>query len=509
MRAALFHYGALKRLYELGLLQDVSVISAASGGALVAALVGLHGPFTKDEPENWLAFEKSLLTAATTGLLGPTMWSFSAWICLLLSVVLGILNLGLTFTIGGRPLIVHLFLTTFILSVTSLLLVGIGMRSDERSCGPGPQPGRQHAIVPDPQFIIELKIYLIKRVRILFNTLLVQFDPGYVRWFYLNKLLFNGARMGDFKRNPKIFLCASDLKNSRELVFTSKLIGEISRKGSRRLWGEHRYDIAGEEKLYVTVLGDGVPVATAVAASSALPPVFAAVPIFVDGELVANCVDGGIVDNNALNITRQMAKYADEDHADSMGRTFANSVGHVLAIDATPPIAPDSRYFWLRSSIMLRIGDVLHSRQIHAFLEDLNDIQHLFKVSARAIALTTKPDETSPLSNPQVAIRAGKIRTHFDRFSRIECVVLAYLGYYWANRWASSEYPDRRPFLETIPMRRVDDILPTEFSPDTGTLSEEKILNHLKYSHLKMSFFRWALRSCGDFCASHEGEMQK
>lgn len=94
MRAALFHYGAIKRLYELGLLQEVTAISATSGGAIIAALIGLHGPFTEDEPDNWLTFEKSLLTAATRGLLGPTMWSFIAWICLILSVSIGLINLG-------------------------------------------------------------------------------------------------------------------------------------------------------------------------------------------------------------------------------------------------------------------------------------------------------------------------------------------------------------------------------------------------------------------------------
>ena len=44
LRAALFHFGAIKRLYELDLLEDVTVISATSGGAMIAALLGLLGP---------------------------------------------------------------------------------------------------------------------------------------------------------------------------------------------------------------------------------------------------------------------------------------------------------------------------------------------------------------------------------------------------------------------------------------------------------------------------------
>ena len=495
MRAALFHYGAIKRLYELGLLQDVTAISATSGGAIIAALIGLHGPFTKDEPENWLSFERSLLSAATRGLLGPTIWSFIAWICLIFSVCIGLINLGLTLSIGVIPLLNLLFLTTFSFCVISIFIVAIGMRRVQKNNGSDAQAQSQPEIAPDTQSIIDLKIGWVERIRILFNALLIQFDPGYVRWYFLNKYLFNDASMADFKTSPKIFLCASDLKNSRELVFSSKLIGEISVKGVRRLWRQHRYDIADEEKLYTTVQGENVPVATGVAASSALPPVFTAVPVFVEGELVANCIDGGVVDNNALNITRQMAKYADEDHADSRGRTFANTIGHVLAIDAAPPIVSDNRYFWLRSSTMLRISDLLHNRQIHAFLEDLSDIQHLFKVSARAIALTIKPDKASELGDPLIAMRAAKIRTHFDRFSRIECAVLAYLGYYWANKWSLSEYSDRRMIIEKIPFRTIENILPEEFAPEKGALEENNILNHLKYSHLKLSFCRWLLRS--------------
>lgn len=495
MRAALFHYGAIKRLYELGLLQEVTAISATSGGAIIAALIGLHGPFTEDEPDNWLTFEKSLLTAAIRGLLGPTMWSFIAWICLILSVSIGLINLGLTISIGEMPLLNHLFLAAFSLCVISISIVAIGMRHLQKNEGFAPQSQLQPEIFPDPQSIMELKIGWVERIKILFNALLIQFDPGYVRWYFLNRYLFNDASMTDFKNIPKIFLCASDLKNSREIVFSSKLIGEISVKGARRLWRQHRFDIANEEKLYATVQGENVPVATCVAASSALPPIFTAVPVFVEGELVANCIDGGVIDNNALNITRQMAKYADEDHADSRGRTFANTIGHVLAIDAAPPIVSDNRYFWLRSSTMLRISDLLHNRQIHGFLEDLSDIQHLFKVSARAIALTIKPDETSELGDPLIAMRAAKIRTHFDRFSRIECAVLAYLGYYWANKWAFSEYADRRTIIEKIPFRTIENILPEEFAPEKGALEENNILNHLKYSHLKLSFCRWLLRS--------------
>ena len=41
-RAAIFHYGFLKRFHELGLLRHVYAISATSGGALIAALLNTY-----------------------------------------------------------------------------------------------------------------------------------------------------------------------------------------------------------------------------------------------------------------------------------------------------------------------------------------------------------------------------------------------------------------------------------------------------------------------------------
>ena len=41
-RASFFHLGVLKRLAEMGLLQQVNVLSTASGGSIVAGLYFLH-----------------------------------------------------------------------------------------------------------------------------------------------------------------------------------------------------------------------------------------------------------------------------------------------------------------------------------------------------------------------------------------------------------------------------------------------------------------------------------
>ncbi len=49
-RAALFHLGALRRLYEIGMLQRVDTITAVSGGTLAAAQLAAHAAEWRDRP---------------------------------------------------------------------------------------------------------------------------------------------------------------------------------------------------------------------------------------------------------------------------------------------------------------------------------------------------------------------------------------------------------------------------------------------------------------------------
>ena len=490
LRAALFHYGALKRLYELDLLEDVTVISATSGGALIAALVGLHGPLANGDAKRWEKFENAFLAAATEGLLGPTMWSLAAWIFLVLSTTAGLTNLALAAWLDSSPTLTRTFWISLAACAASALVTAVWMRYATTRLGRSTRSEEKRRFVPNFNVIGELYEGISDRLVQGVNALLLQFDPSYVRWHFLNQLLFSDAVMGDMKLGPKIFICAADLNSGRELVFSEKFMGELSASGSPRLWRQYKVEVASGERPFTTLLGEDIPAATAVAASSALPPFFTAVPIFADGRLVANCIDGGLIDNHALTITRQMAKYADEQHADALGRTFANSVGHVLALDASPPVKSHERFFWLRTSTFLRLGDVLHNRQVQGVLEDLDDIQRLFKVSARAVGLRFAPDDSCVFKNPEIARLAAQIRTHFDRFSPTECATLAYLGYYWADRWIATEYSDRKDSLAAVPMREVRNILPARFSPLPSELTESKILAHLRYSHIRLGVWR-------------------
>jgi predicted acylesterase/phospholipase RssA len=490
LRAALFHYGALKRLYELDLLEDVTVISATSGGALIAALIGLQGPLKNGDAEEWENFENTFLSAVTRGLLGPTLWSLAAWAFLLLSATAGLANLALSLWIGSSPTLTVLFWICFAACAGSILVTAAWMHWGTITPNRSPHLSETRRFAPDFETIKGIYGVVGDRIRHWLNAVFLQLDPSYVRWHFLNRLLFFDAVLADMKLGRKIFICAADLNSGRELVFSEKLLGELSASGSPRLWRQYEGEVVMGNSSFTTIIGEDIPVATAVAASSALPPFFTAVPVFVAGRLAANCVDGGVIDNHALIIARQMAKYADEQHADALGRTFANSVGHVLALDASSPMESYERFFWLRTSTLFRLGDVVHNRQIQGVFEDLDDIQRLFDVSAHAVALRVTPDEACALKSSEVIFRAARIRTHFDCFSSIECAVLSYLGYYWANRWAAKEYPGRKERHATVTLRGIDNILPERFAPSPDALTERIILAHLRYSHLRVGVWR-------------------
>jgi hypothetical protein len=131
-----------------------------------------------------------------------------------------------------------------------------------------------------------------------------------------------------------------------------------------------------------------------------------------------------------------------------------------LALDASGPVQLYRRYFWLRISALPRLGDLLHNRQIQGELEDLDDIQRLFNVSAWAISLRTRPDEGCALKDPEIARLAARVRAHFDSFSKVECAVLASLGYYWADRWVKNDFAARKQESPKTRMRGIADILP-------------------------------------------------
>lgn len=222
--------------------------------------------------------------------------------------------------------------------------------------------------------------------------------------------------------------------------------------------------------------------------------------MIIKNKLIANCIDGGVIDNHALAVARLMAKYVVNPERFVGGRTFSRDVGRLLAIDASAPMRLYERLFWFRLSTLLRLADVLHHRQVRDFEEAVDDIGRLFNVPARAIGLRVPPGDDCAPTNPEIARLAARVRTHFDPFSKIECAVLAYLGYYWANQWAIEDFLGRKPPKPRSPNSVYQCVGLATFCPRVSRRQlrrspNSEILAHLRYSHLRFRPWR-LLRRC-------------
>ena len=78
-RAAAYHIGTLRTLKKLGILDKIDVISAVSGGSIIAAYYALH-------KDNYEDFESSLIRKLQSGILNTTVAYLLLIICLLLVV---------------------------------------------------------------------------------------------------------------------------------------------------------------------------------------------------------------------------------------------------------------------------------------------------------------------------------------------------------------------------------------------------------------------------------------
>jgi predicted acylesterase/phospholipase RssA len=89
-------------------------------------------------------------------------------------------------------------------------------------------------------------------------------------------------------------------------VFSAEVVANLSPAGCRDLWRQ-RADNWG----YSWESGD-IPLALAVAASTAFPPWFRPVHIKVGQQHLGSYVDGGVSDNGATKVPRNFATALDE-----------------------------------------------------------------------------------------------------------------------------------------------------------------------------------------------------
>lgn len=222
-RASAFHLGVLKRLRELGLLSKVVSISTVSGGSIVgAALVCRNINRNVLDADEWNSFETDMIA---------------------------FMRRGIRNQIFGWPLIICLIgLIPFLLSLLSSSL-----------------PGRV------AWSILGAFVWMA----ICFSGFRI--FGAYLLERQYNKHLFHGARLNDLENGQQewkrsILINSTSLEYGEPLVFTTisgvkkgSLLPELE-PGERRSNRVHY--AAGSSKF-----------ASAVAASSAFPPVFGPVPV--------------------------------------------------------------------------------------------------------------------------------------------------------------------------------------------------------------------------------------
>lgn len=226
-RAALFHFGALKRLHELGHLPQV--ISATSGGALVAALLGVHGPIR--HANDWKDFEQNLLDAAVRGLLGPVAWSVVAWLSLELAIIVGIVSIVLLPWLDPGRTALGLFSVSLTVFALATLTTARQLHLIERNSGTFP-PGRfterfQHD--SSPAVTTNSRPRITARFKQWSDKFCLILRPSYARWHTLNFRVFRKSNLSDF-REPRIFLGAADLNSGHELIFSEKMLCRLDRE---------------------------------------------------------------------------------------------------------------------------------------------------------------------------------------------------------------------------------------------------------------------------------------
>jgi Patatin-like phospholipase len=328
-RAALFHLGVLKRLHELGLLTRVRMLSAVSGGALAAALFHGHvrwpsyieahrkdldlskGDAIRERFESegrpltydWESFETQLLRAARAGILGLYVQSFSIWFLALGGVALAASALC---WFAGNWIVISICLSASIMNLLAAAYLYRSLLPQTRTYV------RQRVTAEQIESIGGggAETLIAPRRASLIHEYAFPLSPAIMRLIALDSL-FNHKWCGYLHTTLLMCLGAVELCRGREMVFSNSVLAELP-KGSRDLWEQREHK--GERRGYKdeksawrctsTYNIHWLPIAEAVAASSAFPPFFRPVKIQRGTELVGVFSKWGCRQYGALSADR-------------------------------------------------------------------------------------------------------------------------------------------------------------------------------------------------------------
>ena len=465
-RAALFHYGCLKRLHEVGLLGHVYAFSATSGGAIVASLLAKHqGGSHSDSGAglydyDWNAFEHAFLSLVRRGVLTPTALLVTSY--LLYAVALPLLWLD---SYRGALACV----------VCGLILHGIlaSLLIRERVYAPSIEAIRWATM--DKAF--EGANWAHKSFRRLVRML---FQPAFLRWQTLNFRAFEGCLLPTLRSGPLLFVTAVDINTGKEVVFTAGAVTTLGAIGCKELWLQRSESSRTTSK--------NVEIAQAVSASTAIPPWFRPVRINVGDDPSGVFVDGGVVDNFAMNVPKALSVHT---HERGYARgAFVARTSLIVMLDGSGPVSAPRWRFASRVPAALRLLDILFNQQ----MDDLNvnafNFSTLLKVETVGVTLRLGFPESSKLDELCEAV--SRIRTNLDSFTLEECATLAYSGYLWIEELVKGgAVLDGYPATKWAPPRSLSEVLPASVGQWDSNVAA--LRRHLRYSGRRL----WLTRVVG------------
>jgi len=221
---------------------------------------------------------------------------------------------------------------------------------------------------------------------------------GYLARSY-DKHLFNGATLGALSNGPRIYLNATNLSTGNMFFFVA---------------GDSKAAEMGEHELGV-VPAPHFPICSAVAASSAFPPVFPPLRLDANDYPPADAVeyvtltDGGIYDNMGINpLLRDR-----------------NALDYVIVSDGGMPFAIDSRPTE-SGTIVLKAGLDIMMEQIRGL--EFDRLQHRYLANKGPKPMWFSIDSRVGENQPGDASFASAISTNLTRLGAEEMDVLTRHG---------------------------------------------------------------------------------
>ncbi|CAN7596144.1 patatin-like phospholipase family protein [Polaromonas sp. LjRoot131] len=211
--------------------------------------------------------------------------------------------------------------------------------------------------------------------------------------------LFRGATLSALKEGPRIYLNATNLSTGNMFFF-------VAGGGGLTELGEHELGV---------VPGDAFPLARAVAASSAFPPVFPPLRLsakeYPPGAAFdyVTLTDGGIYDNMGINPALR----------------DRNAINYLIVSDGGKPFANDSNPTE-SGGLVLKAGLDIMMEQIRGL--EFDRLEYRYKAKSGPVPLWFSIDSTDGEARDGDAVMASGISTNLAALSKSQLDVLVRQG---------------------------------------------------------------------------------